>query len=681
DIERGTVESHVRRLDLRDGILDRELVWCSAHGDRIRLRSRRLVSFVQRSVAAISFEVEALDRPLRIALQSAMAGDGTASTAHDDPRAGRELGDVLDPRLSTSNELRAVLGYTTKRSKMSVACGMDHVIDAPGDARVTTDAEEQLARVTVSARLAPGETLRLEKFLAYHWSSRQTVAWLRDQVDASLENALAEGWEGLVGVQKDYLDDWWSRAAMELEGDDEVALALHVALFHLLQSSCRIEGQPIAAKGLTGSGYDGHAFWDTEAFVLPHLTYVKPRVVRDALMWRHTILPHAREVAQQFGLAGAVFPWRTIGGQECSAYWPAGLAAVHVNADIADAVRRYVHVTGDQEFEAEYGVELLAETARLWISLGNYDYDGRFRIAGVTGPDEYSAVKDDNVFTNLMAKRNLLHAVAAVERHEAVAEALDIDREEVDAWKSAGAAMFVPYDTQRGVHPAHDGFLDLPRWDFEKTDPSHYPLLLHHPYFELYRQQVVKQADLVLAMWFAGDEFGADVKRRNFDYYEGVTVRDSSLSAAAQAVVAAEVGHLDLAWTYLREAALTDLRDLHANAASGLHMASLGGAVLAAVAGIGGFRDTTDELVFRPRLPESIERLCYRLTIRGSRLRVDVNQDEATYEVESGEPLEIVHFDERETVSDPVSLAIPEAPELERPTQPLHREPGTELDQ
>jgi alpha,alpha-trehalose phosphorylase len=354
---------------------------------------------------------------------------------------------------------------------------------------------------------------------------------------------------------------------------------------------------------------------------------------------------------------------------------------VHVNADIADAVRRYVLVTGDSEFEEEYGVELLVETARLWVSLGNYDYEQRFRIAGVTGPDEYSAVKDDNVFTNVMAQRNLRHALAAVDRHPRVAEALGVQDEEAGEWKRAADAMFIGFDTQLGVHPAHAGFLQLPKWDFENTDPDHYPLLLHHPYFELYRQQVVKQADLVLAMWFAGDEFGADVKRRNFDYYEGVTVRDSSLSAAAQAVVAAEVGHLELAWTYLREAALTDLRDLHANAASGLHMASLGGAVLAAVAGIGGFRDTTDALAFGPRLPESIERLCYRLTIRGSRLRVNVTQDEATYEVESGEPLEILHFGEPVTVSDPVSLAIPEAPELKPPTQPLHREPGTELDQ
>jgi alpha,alpha-trehalose phosphorylase len=676
DIERGTVVSHSRALDLRSGVLSREMEWRSAWGDHIRLRSKRLVSFVQRSVAAIVFEVEAVDRPLRIALQSVLSASEIAAGTQNDPRAARDLGDVLVSRFSLAHDGRAVMAHTTRQTQLSVGSGMDHIVSAPEHARIHTEGLDDIARFTVSVRLEPGDVLRVEKFLAYHWSSRQTVDWLRDQVSASLENALAEGWDGLERQQREFLDGWWTRADIELEGDDDLQQALRFALFHLIQGGARIEGRAIAAKGLTGSGYDGHAFWDTDSFVLPVLTYMQPRAARDALEWRHSILPQARERARTLGLRGAVLPWRTIHGEECSGYWPAGLAAVHVNADVADAVRRYVQATGDEEFAAGKGLELLVETARLWLDLGSWDRDERFRLAGVTGPDEYSSLGDDNVYTNLMAQRNLLVAADTVDRHREAALALGVEPDEPMAWRAAADAMHIPYDSGLGIHPQHEGFLDYGVWDFENTPPDHYPLLLHAPYFELYRTQVVKQADLVLALWFCGDAFTEDAKARDFAYYEAITVRDSSLSAAPQSVMAAEVGHLDLAWRYLREAALTDLDDLHDNVSGGLHMASLGGAVQAVVAGLGGFRDHTAVPRFRPRLPQAATRLVFRLTIRGSRVRVTVTRDAAAYVIEDGPPLELEHWGEMLTAgSDEVTRPVPPAPQLEPPRQPAHREP------
>ncbi len=677
DVERGVVAHHRRSLDLRGGTLDREMHWSSAYGHSVVVRSSRLVSFVQRSVAAIRFEVEAVDQPLRVALQSNLVANQPMDGSASDPRVGRALGAVLEPRMAICDGVRTVLAHTTKETRLSVAAGMDHVIDADRDARITSDVEDDLGRVTVSVRLEPGQRLRVTKFLAYHWSSRQTVHWLRDQVDASLENALGEGWDGLARLQRDFLDDWWQRADVELDGDDEIQQALRFAMFGLLQAGARIEGRAIAAKGLTGTGYDGHAFWDTETFVLPVLTYVEPRAARDALEWRASTLPLARERAKQLSLPGAVMPWRTIRGEECSGYWPAGLAAMHVNADVADAVRRYVQATGDAEFERVHGLPLLVETARLWAALGSFDRNGAFRISGVTGPDEYSALVDDNLFTNVMAQANLRAAADAAGRHPEAAAALSVTGDEPEEWRRAADAMYVPYDEDLDVLAQDAGFLRHGPWNWDATPPEEYPLLLHHPYFELYRRQVIKQADLVLALWFRGDAFTPEQKRRAFDYYEPITTRDSSLSAAAQSVVAAEVGHLGLAWEYLREAALTDLDDLHRNAHNGLHMASLAGAVLAAVAGLGGFRDTTPDLVFRPRLPAAVKRLCFRLTIRGTRLRVTITPGEARYRVEEGEPLEIVHWDERLTVGEAAQARpVPPAPELEPPRQPPGREPG-----
>lgn len=375
---------------------------------------------------------------------------------------------------------------------------------------------------------------------------------------------------------------------------------MRFALFHTLQAGARAERRAIAAKGLTGPGYDGHAFWDTETFVLPVLTYTAPHAARDALCWRHATLDRARQRARLLGFEGAAFPWRTIDGQECSGYWPAGTAAFHVSADIADAVGRYQAAAADPAFEREIGLELLVETARLWRSLGHHDARGGFRIDGVTGPDEYSAVADNNVYTNLMAQRNLRLATDAVERHADRAAELGVDAEEAAAWRDAAQAMLIPFDEQLGVHPQAEGFTEHQRWDFAPTTPEQYPLLLHFPYVDLYRKQVVKQADLVLALHLRGDALSQEQKASNFAYYEPLTVRDSSLSACTQAVIAAEVGNLELAYDYLGEAALMDLGNLEHNTADGLHIASLAGAWIVAVAGFGGMRDHDGVLSFAP---------------------------------------------------------------------------------
>ncbi len=381
----------------------------------------------------------------------------------------------------------------------------------------------------------------------------------------ALEEALHRGWDQLVSEQRAYLDTFWESADIELDGDAELQQAMRFALSHILQAGARAEQRAIPAKGPTGTGYDGHAFWDTEMFVLPVLTYTAPRAAADALRWRHSTLDLARERAQELGLVGAAFPWRTIRGQECSGYWPAGPAAFHINADSADAVVRYQSAAGDDAFERDVGAELLIETARRWRSLGHHNSSGQFRIDGVTGPDEYSAVADNNVYTNLMARQNLLAAAEVVARQPKVAASLGVDEEEAAGWRDAARTIEIPYNPELQIHPQAEGFIEHQRWDFEHTAPDQYPLLLHFPYFDLYRKQVVKQADLVLALHVRGEDFTEEQKARNFAYYEELTVRDSSLSACTQAVIAAEVGHPELALDYLGEAALLDLDDLNHN--------------------------------------------------------------------------------------------------------------------
>ena len=606
DVRYGTLQQHERVLDLRAGTLRREVSWRSPAGKQVVVRSTRMVSLTDRSVAAIEYIVEAVDEFARVTVQSELVANEDQPQASVDPRVAAVLQRPLVAVDRECSETRAVLLHRTRSSELMMAAAMDHLIEVPGRVEVDTEVVEDLARTTVICGLRPGQQLRIVKFLAYGWSSLRSRPALQDQVAGAIAGARYLGWQGLLDAQRDYLDEFWDCADVEVEGDAECQQAVRFGLFHVLQASARAERRAIPGKGLTGTGYDGHAFWDTEGFVLPVLTYTAPAAAADALRWRASTLELAKERAAELDLAGAAFPWRTIRGEECSAYWPAGTAAWHINADIAAAFERYRVVTGDPTLEVESGMNVLVETARLWHSLGHHDRHGTWHIDGATGPDEYTAVVRDNLFTNLMAAQNLRVAAQACERNIELAQQLSVTTEETAAWREAADAVHVPFDEELQVHQQCEGFTGLKEWCF--TEDAAYPLLLYRPYARLYPAQVVKQADLVLAMHWQGHAFTAEQKARNVDYYERRTTRDSSLSACTQAVLCAEVGHLELAHDYTAEAALIDLRDLHHNTRDGLHIASLAGAWTALVAGFGGLRDDQGVLALDPQLPDGISR-------------------------------------------------------------------------
>ncbi|MCU1594477.1 MAG: treP [Frankiales bacterium] len=674
DVRYGMLSDHERLLDLRAGTLTRSLTWTSPAGKSVRVVSRRLVSLTHRAVAAISYEVEALQDDTRIIVQSQLVANEAQPSASKDPRVSAALTSPLVPVQQDEQRTGAILLHRTRQSGLLLGAGMDHHCEAPGEVVTEQDTNPDWARTTFATVLQQNETLRLRKLIAYGWSAVRSEPAILDQVSGALTGARTAGWDGLAQQQRTYLDDFWRGADVQVEGDPVIQQAVRFGLFHVLQSGARAEQRAISAKGLTGPGYDGHAFWDTEGYVLSTLTFTQPSAARDALLWRHSTLPRARLRAAALGLPGASFPWRTIDGDECSAYWPAGTAAFHVNADIAYAVERYRWAAQDEAFDRDIGVELLVETARLWIGLGHHDRHGAWHLDGVTGPDEYSAVADDNVFTNLMAARNLRAAVAACDRHPARAHELQVSTDELQAWRSAAESVHVPYDKELQVHEQAMGFTRYRDWDF--TD-AQYPLFLHSPYFSLYRSQVLKQVDLVLAMHWCGESFTAEEKARNVDYYEPRTVRDSSLSACTQAVMCAEVGHLELAHDYAMEAALIDLHDLHHNSADGLHMASLAGAWTALVEGFGGMRVLDGRLHLRPVLPQGIDKLGFHVRWQGSLLHVGVDHREVTLVAEGSNTVVFVNGAEVELL-DGQAATRPVArvrPLLPRPTQPPGRAP------
>jgi len=677
DVRYGELRKHERVLDFRAGVLRREAEWVSPAGRAVRVSSVRMVSFTQRAIGAIYYEVEPLEDQARIAVQSELIANEQLTTARDDPRAAAVIEHPLVDEFHNNDGTTALLTHTTRLSGLRIGTVMDHQIDSDGEVLTDSRSFTDGGLVTAAAVLKAGQKLRVIKFVAYGWSHERSLPAVRDQVYAGVSAAKQSGWDGLLAEQRAYLDDFWSHADVEIDGDTEVQQAVRFALFHVLQAGARAETRAISAKGLTGPGYDGHAFWDTEAFVLPVLDVTAPDAAANALRWRHSTLPLALDRAAQLGLKGAAFPWRTIAGQECSGYWPASTAAFHINADIANAVTRYVDLSGDEDFARGPGMDLLVHTARLWRSLGHHDGQGKFHIDGVTGPDEYSAIADNNVYTNLMAQQNLLAAAESVKRYPNRARELSVDAEEAASWRDAAEQMHVPYDERLGVHPQAEGFTRHQVWDFDHTSADQYPLLLHFPYFDLYRKQVVKQADLILAMQTCADAFTPEQKQRNFDYYEPLTVRDSSLSACTQSLMAAEVGHLDLAFDYLGEAALMDLRDLENNTRDGVHIASLAGTYVALIGGFGGMRQKSGLISFAPRLPMGLTRLAFTLLMQGRRLHIEVTPEQATYVFPEGKPLEIMHHGEKVSLSagKPQTRPIAPVPERPRPSQPPGREP------
>jgi alpha,alpha-trehalose phosphorylase len=668
----GVVHGHEQHLDFGDGLLRRETVWESPRGARVRVSSTRLVSLHEPGLAVVSYAVEALERPHEIVIVSELR----AATTPQENEDGLEPVPALVAVSAAADGSGGVTVHATAHSGLAVAAAMHHECDGPG--RLRSRAEGGGVSTSIDATLRPGHPITVVKFVGYARGTRGDAAALADAARSCVADARQRGWTRLCDEQRAVLAEFWRRADVEVDGDPRLQQAARFTLFHVFQAAALAEEHPPPAKGLTGSGYQGHTMWDLDSFVVPVLALLQPNAAASALRWRHRTLGPALDRAAELGFAGAAFPWRTIDGRESSGYWPASTAALHLNADIADAVLRYLWASGDEAFEAAEGLELLVQTARLWASAVRFDEQGGAHLDGVTGPDEYSALVDDNVYTNLMAQQNLLAAAHLASRRAAAAVALGVTPEETQAWHRTARAMVIPFDERKQVHPQSAGFTALAPWPFDHTEAHDYPLVVHRPYLQLYRHQVTKQADLALALIRRPGVFTAPQRERDFAYYEAITVRDSSLSVATQAVLAAELGQLELAADYVRETAAMDLADLHGDTRNGIHLGAAAGLWTALVSGYGGFRLGEGDPSFAPRLPKGLHRLRFRMQLRGRLLVVEVRPGEAAYALEQGAPLTITHFGRRLRVDhDGMAAAIPELPAPgPRPSQPPHRPPG-----
>jgi alpha,alpha-trehalose phosphorylase len=674
------VRSFDRRLNMKSGTLDREVVWETPAGKQVSIKSRRLVSFEHRHVAAIWYQITLLNAAAPVVLSSEMiANEPTPRRGNYDPRQAKVfIEKVLNHRLSYAKGQRIVLCHATSKSELVLACAIDHTLDTPLHVEWKTNYTADAGQVVATVAAEPGQPITLMKYIVYHTSHTAPPEEVCARAERTLDRAVDTGFSSLLGAQERFMDDFWQRSDVKVITNPDrakasttaVQQALRFNLFHILQASARAENTGVPAKGLTGGAYEGHYFWDTEIYVLPFLTYTAPRIAKNLLRFRHGMLDNARARARELNQQGAMFPWRTINGEEASAYYAAGTAQYHINADIMYALKKYIQATEENEFLFDEGVEMLVETARLWRSLGFYSprKDGQFCIHCVTGPDEYNTVVDNNAYTNLMARENLRYAAETVERvreqrpdlFTALVHKTRLDPSEVLEWKQAADRMYVPYDERLRITPQDDQFLEQRPWDFDRTPADKYPLLLYFHPLTIYRYQVIKQADLVLAMFLLGHEFDPELKRRNFAFYDPITTGDSSLSACIQSIMAAEVGEMDKALEYGRVATVMDLGDVAGNVKDGCHIAAMGGVWMIFVYGFAGLRDYGGQLCFWPALPDVLHCIRFQLQYRGQTLEVNVGQDTTEYRLQRGTGLTIRHQDEEVKLS-------PDVPSVERP--------------
>jgi alpha,alpha-trehalose phosphorylase len=685
-MDRANLLKYERALDMKRGVYEREVLWETPAGKQVQIKLTRMVSFAERHVAAISYEVTVLNAKAPVVIVSELTNHaainesasadpmalGAAPPMEDDPRLAKSFKEqVLVHERTERTDLRVAMAYRTRSSRHSMGCAIDHVVETENAITTNNSGIDHRGEVTFSGSVEPGKPVRIIKFLTYHTSQSEMPAELRARAGRTLDRAMRHGFEALVADQRTYMDDFWQRSDIQVAGpavNPRVQQCLRWNLYQLLQATARVENAGVPAKGLTGQAYEGHYFWDMEIYVMPFLIYTAPRVARNLLIFRHGMLEQARQRARDLNQRGALFPWRTISGEEASAYYAAGTAQYHINAAIAFAMKKYVDVTDDQEFLREYGAEMLVETARLWYDLGFFSdrVGGKFCIHSVTGPDEYSTVVNNNTYTNLMARENLWYAAGVLDglrenspdAYAAVAHKTKLHEAETGEWRRAADHMYVPYDERTKMNPQDDSFLEREVWDLKNTPKDKFPLLLHFHPLVIYRYQVIKQADIVLAMFLLGNEFSMEQKKRNFDYYDPLTTGDSSLSACIQSIVAAEIGYDDACIKYLRYAVLMDLADVGGNVRDGVHVASIGGTWMAMVYGLAGMRDYGGKLSFNPR--KFVRKLKFPLTVRGQRIEIDIAEGQTTYTLTQGEGLTIKHRDEelKLTQGKPMTKAV-----------------------
>lgn len=656
DLFNGKVHKHIRKLDMKNGILSREIIWESPRGKKIHIVSERVAYFKRKHLGAINIKIKPLNFSDRIKIISKIDGNSSNLLETEDVRVGSGIEKFPFETLNIScSELNGFLMQKAKKSKLSYGCMVDHVLEFEHfQYKSLADKEKNLVTFEIEFDAQKDIEYNLTKYFSYFTQRDIKEDLIKESCAVEILEAKKTGFEKLLEEQKEFLESFWESSDVVIKGNLKIQQAVRFSLFSLLQSTGTNGFSNIAAKGLTGEGYGGHYFWDSEIYIMPFFIYTQPDIAKMLLIYRYNTLDSARNRAKELHHKGALYPWRTIAGKECSAYFPAGTAQYHINADIVYAIKKYFEATEDFDFIKNYGAEIVFESARFYADLGHFseEKDGKFCIFCVTGPDEYTALVDNNAYTNYMVKMNMEFAIKIYnllkevdkDTFEKVCRKLELSQQEVDLWQKIADNMYLPYNAKFKIIPQDDSFIYKKRLDLSKIPDDQFPLLLHWHYLDIYRYQVCKQPDVLLLIYLLRENFTLEDLKNNYEYYEPITTHDSSLSPAIFSILAAELGYLDKAYKYFEYTARMDLDDLNDNTKDGIHAACMGSTWQAIVFGFGGMRTGKDSLSFSPKLPEDINYISFKIKYKGSTIKVEITKDRAIYTLLEGKAVLLSHY-------------------------------------
>lgn len=642
DMRTGAVEGYRRSLNMKEAVLYRELIWTSPKGKKVKIEIKRFVSFIKKNLLEIQYKVIPLNFNGRISFISKIDGDVENHTRKTNPLVdygpfGRRL---MPDEVEVKEETQYYQG-TTLNSRLSMACGCKHSLNCNYEV-MDIEKNEYSSSITFSTDAINNKEVIFEKYVIYTSSNDVKKEMMKDFVLQELKSAEGKGYNKAEKMQKYYMKNLWENADITIDGDEELQQGMRFNLFHIMQSAARDGKTGMGAKGLSGEGYEGHYFWDTEMYVIPVFIYTNPELAKSLLDYRYNTLNEARNRAKILGhYKGALYPWRTINGKEASTYYPLGTAQYHINADISYAFKLYVDVTGDYDYLIDKAAEILCETARVWADVGCFaeSRDNKYCICAVTGPDEYNAIVDNNFYTNLMSRENIKDALWALNKIKEIDESkyeflinkLKIEESELEYWKRIVDNMYFPYDEKREIYPLDDGFMQRKPWDDSKIPPEKRHLLYenYHPLF-IFRQRMSKQADAILAMYLHSNLFTIDELRRNYDFYQEVTLHHSSLSTCIFGILASQVGYHDEAYDYFYKSARMDLDDSHNNFYAGIHAANMAGTWQAIVNGFAGLRTNKGVLEFNTTIPEKWNGYSFKISYNSNVIEMTIKKSKVT---------------------------------------------------
>lgn len=663
-----------KQLNLRQASYHEVLQLQTSSGKEIKLHVTRIVCQHQQHIMINHYSIEAVNFCGKLQIKSFIKTNDSINSKSDDPRVGNlSTKDQLLGLDSSSTPEYSFILHQLQAPKSLVIVGTSHQFEQACQHTAAKSNNEQVLADEFEVHL----TDNIVEFSKYsvHLTSQQLTSVHQERntqlaSDELIEQAREEllfakqlGYKENIKLHQALMDEFWQESDISIKGNDQHQLAIRLNMLHLTMSAGKDGHRNIAAKGLTGPGYDGHYFWDSEIYIIPYFIYTQPDVARNLLSYRFHCLEQAKSRAKEMGHnQGALFPWRTISGEECSSYFPAGTAQYHINAAISYAVQQYFKASQDWQFIWNEGAELVIETARIWPSLGHFNHNknGQFCIDTVTGPDEYTALVNNNYYTNAMVRIHLFFAVELINllkannktKHTVLLNRLNISTEEINLWQEIAEKMYLPHQAENNITPQDDSFLDKKSWDFIGTPKNKYPLLLNFHPLVIYRHQVLKQADVVLANFLQDDEIDIRLKRNNLAFYEPITTHDSTLSACTHSLAYSETGNPQAAFDYFDNTVLTDLNNLHSNSHYGVHTAAMAGSWMCITQGFAGLRIRNNYASFQPNLPKQWQSLTFKLQLLGCQIQIVLTREQVTYQLLSGNTLSLKHYQQNVLLTD-----------------------------